>query len=88
MTIILNKEITQTILGKNMDECIELAKDKMDQQVIREMLSNILAAKSVRIKGNVSNDDFGLMMIGSSLEYPELDVKQKAQELLDELEVA
>ncbi len=85
LTAIFNRELTEGILGKDMDKCIEEAKEAMDQEVIRDALSDLLVAQPAEARGNVTSDDYGLMMIARSAEILEVDIEREARALLEEL---
>ncbi len=85
LTAIFNRELTEGILGKDMDKCIEDAKEAMDQEVIRDALSDLLVAQPAEARGNVTSDDYGLMMIARSAEILEVDIEREARALLEEL---
>ncbi len=85
LTAIFNRELTETLLGKSMDEAIAEAKEAMDSEVIRDALSDLLVARPVQAQGNVTSDDYGLMMIARSVTVLEVDVQAEARALLEEL---
>ncbi len=85
LTAILNRELTEQLLGKDMEKCIEEAKEAMDQEVIRDALSDLLVAQPVEVRGNVTGDEYGLMMIAHSSEVLEVDIEGEARALLEEL---
>lgn len=86
LTAIMGKEITEKILEKDVDECRRIAKEAMDQSVIRDHLSNILIATPIRISGDATLDDFGIMLISKEAELMKVDVQEEAKNLLSELE--
>ncbi|MEE9163795.1 MAG: hypothetical protein V3U17_03235, partial [Thermoplasmata archaeon] len=85
LTAIFNRGLTETLLGKTMDEAITEAKEAMDSEVIRDALSDLLVARPVQAQGNVTSDDYGLMMIARSVTVLEVDVQAEARVLLEEL---
>ncbi len=85
LTAIFDRELTEALLGKDMDKCIEEAKEAMDQEVVRDALSDLLVAQPVEVRGNVTGDDYGLMMIARSAEVLDVDIEREARTLLEEL---
>ncbi|MFQ5919675.1 MAG: hypothetical protein ACE5I4_06490 [Thermoplasmata archaeon] len=85
LTAIFNRELTEGLLGKTMDEAIVEAKEAMDSEIIRDALSDLLVARPVQAQGNVTSDDYGLMLIARSVKLLEVDVQAEARALLEEL---
>jgi replication factor A1 len=86
LTAILGKDLTENLLRKSLEECMEGAKEAMSHEVIRDELADLLVAQPVELRGNVTSDDYGLMMISESAEILEIDVQEEAQKMLSELE--
>ena len=65
--VIFNSDITSTLLGKNIVECIAEVKehgpDKLNE--IRDELHDILLMRPIQVKGTITMDDYGAMMICS-----------------------
>jgi replication factor A1 len=85
LTAILDKSITERILGKSLEECKKLAQEKMDYDIIKDELTNLLVAKPIRVRGNVTSDEFGLMTVGATATLIERDVKHEAEKMLEDL---
>ena len=86
LTVILNRELTEKILGKGMDECIALAKEAMDSNRIYDEIAARLITLPLLARGNITSDDFGLTMIASDVKPAEADIHREAQALLEKLE--
>ncbi|MFQ6127751.1 MAG: DNA-binding protein [Thermoplasmata archaeon] len=86
LTAILGKELTESLLEKSLEECMGTAKEAMSHEVIRDELADLLVAQPVELRGNVTSDDYGLMMISNSARVLEIDVQEEARKLLSELE--
>ncbi|UCC92288.1 MAG: hypothetical protein JSW25_06340 [Thermoplasmata archaeon] len=87
LSVIINREMTEELLGKTLEECKALAQEAFDSEVVRDLLVDRLVAKPVKVTGNVVSDDFGLMMIVRSVSDVEVDVKGEAEDLLSGLGV-
>jgi replication factor A1 len=87
LSVIINRELTEGLLGKTLEECKNLAQETFDSEVVRDMLVDRLVAKPVKVTGNVVSDDFGLMMIVREVADVSVDVKGEAEELLSGLGV-
>lgn len=82
---VLSRDLTEALLGKKLEACLSLAKEKMDTGVIRESLIDLLLARPVEISGNAMSDEFGFMLIGKGAKVLDLDPKALAAETLEEL---
>ena len=85
MTVILNRVISERLLGKSLDQCMKEAKKAMDQSIIHDQLFDKLVAQPVTIMGNVTSDEFGLMMIASGTDFLKLNPLEDARKLLEEI---
>ncbi len=86
ITAVFGRELTEQLLEKTVDECIAQAKEAMDQEVVRDELADLLIAQPVEARGNVTSDDYGLMMIVDSARVLKVDVQEEARAMLEELE--
>jgi replication factor A1 len=85
LTVILGKDLSEKLLNKSLDKCLKEAKKAMDQGIIREELFDILVARPVTAMGNVTSDDFGLMLIANYTEFVTVDPLSEAQGMLEEI---
>jgi len=86
LTAVFGKELTEGLLDKTVEECIAQAKEAMSQEVIRDDLADLLVAQPVEARGNVTSDDYGLMMIVDQAKILKVDVREEARAMLEELE--
>jgi len=86
LTAVFNRELTEILLEKTMDACIAEAKEAMSTDVVRDELSDILVAQPIEARGNVTSDDYGLMMIVDQAKLLRVDVQSEARQMLEELE--
>jgi replication factor A1 len=87
ISVILGREPTQELLGKELEWCVEQARERMGTEFVREELIEKLVARPLVVEGNVTSDDFGLTMIGRRARVLDIDVKLEAQKLLEEMGV-
>ncbi len=87
LTVVINTDLTEDILGYDMDKAMEIAKDEMNQDVIRDEIEEKLIAQPLKVRGNVTSDDYGLMLIADEVESKTIDVEKEAREMLDEVRV-
>ena len=64
---------------------MEEAKEAMDHSIIHDQLFDKLVAQPVTIMGNVTSDEYGLMMIASGTDILKLDTLEDARKLLEEI---
>jgi ssDNA-binding replication factor A large subunit len=57
----------------------------MDQEVVRDELADLLIAQPVEVRGNVTSDEYGLMMIVDTARILKVDVQEEARAMLEEL---
>ncbi len=85
---IFNREQTERILGKTLDEVIDIVKENLgNPTVIMDMVEDKLFARPMRVRGNVMNDDkYGLRMLVKDFELLSMeDIAKKAEQLLEEM---
>ncbi len=87
LTVIANRELTEKILGYDLEEAMDTARDKMNQDVIKDELEEKLIAQPIRARGDITSDEYGLMLIAKDIDYKKIDVEEEARELLDEVRV-
>jgi len=85
LTAILNKEVTQDFLGIALEEALEEAKEAMDQEIIKNRMEDRLLAVPIVLRGNVTSDEFGLMMIATEASFLKEDVRDHARDLLAQM---
>lgn len=83
LNVIIGREATERILAKSLDACLKEAKKAMDHGVIRDQLFDLMVARPMEIIGNVTSDDFGLMMISNNADFLTLDVEEEARRMLE-----
>ena len=86
LTAVFNRELTEALLDKTMDAAIAQAKEAMSADVVRDELSDLLVAQPIEARGNVTSDDYGLMMIVDSAKMLRVDVQTEAREMLEQME--
>ena len=86
LTAVMGRGITESLLGRDIEECQEIARDAMDGTVIADELRELLVAKPIRISGDATMDEFGIMLISKDAEFLKMDVVTEARAMLEELE--
>ncbi len=86
LTAVFNRELTEALLDKTMDQAIGMAKEAMSTDIVRDELADLLVAQPIEARGNVTSDEYGLMMIVESAKILKVDVQAEAREMLEGLE--
>jgi len=86
VSVVMGRELTERLLGMTLDEGMAKAKEKMDLEVVKDMMDEQLTLKVATVTGVIMADSFGLSMIAKDAELPTKDIKQEAERLLVELE--
>jgi replication factor A1 len=86
LTAIMGRELTESLLGKDLAECTRQAQEALDQGVIRDELRSLLVAIPIRLSGDATIDDFGVMMITKETKMMDVEVQDKARIMLEQLE--
>ncbi len=85
---LFNREQTEKILGKSLEEVIDMVKDNLgNPSVILDMVEDKLIARPMKVRGNVMNDEkYGLRMLIKDFEMINMDdIAKKAEKMLDEM---
>ncbi|HID74065.1 MAG TPA: hypothetical protein EYP43_03335 [Thermoplasmata archaeon] len=86
LTAIFPRALTERALDRTLDDALAEARERMDFQVIHDDLIGRMLMRRVTVSGNVSNDDFGLMMIVQDWKDAEIAPKEMAREIFSRLE--
>jgi ssDNA-binding replication factor A large subunit len=79
---VADRAITERILGKTLDQCVETTKETMDTEWVRQELKDALFGKPFELAGNVLMDDYGLQLIAKSLGPVDVDVAREVEKYL------
>ncbi len=86
--LIIGRDLTEKILGITLDKAIEIMKENINNpDVITDDVFDLMVAKPVTVKGNVTNDEFGVMMIANSFQFSNMEPLSEAEEFLEVLGV-
>lgn len=86
--LILGRETTEQILGYSLEQALDKVKETYSPEVVQEELQDKLVLAPARVTGNITNDDWGLMMIGRSLSVEAAyDAEAEATKFLESLEM-
>ncbi len=86
LTAVLNKDITEMLVGITLAESLREAKEAMNPEIVEEKIKDRMLGKPIEVRGNVTSDEYGLMMIVSEAHLTIPEVRGEAAALLSELE--
>jgi len=77
---VLNKELSEKLLGKTLDECKKMGEDELINEI-----NNKFFAHRVTLRGNALSDEFGTTVIAKEADFVEVNVREDAEKLSEEL---
>lgn len=83
---IAGREVTEEILGMDIDECKRIASERMDAGVVQEIIDQKTVGTYVSVTGDVFTDDYGTTMLVQTMIPATMDVAREAAELLEAME--
>ena len=86
-TAYLNREITEQVLGRDLDSCLDFVKENFGPEALLEEIEDALLLKPLKLRGFARSDEYGLSFFAKSCEpTSELDVPSAARQFLAALE--
>ena len=79
---IASREVTEQIINMTLDECKQLASERMDAGAVQDIIEQKAIGLNVSVSGDVFTDDYGTTMLVQSLDLVDRDVTNEAAELL------
>ncbi len=86
-TAYLNREITEKLIGRDLDSCLEFVKENFGPEALLEEMEDALLLKPLKLRGFARSDEYGLSFFAKSCEAAtEIDVPNAARQFLAALE--
>ena len=86
-TAYLNREITEKLIGRDLDSCLEFVKENFGPEALIEEIEDALLLKPLKLRGFARSDEYGLSFFAKSCEpATEIDVANAARQFLAALE--
>ncbi len=86
-TAYLNREITEKVLGRDLDSCLEFVKENFGPEALMDEIEDALLLKPLKLRGFARSDEYGLSFFAKSCEpATKLDVPSVARQFLAALE--
>ena len=86
LTVIMGKELTEDLLGYGIEKALEKARDAMSHTIIQRDVEEVMLAQQLSVRGNVSTNEYGMMLIANGVEKLDMDVQAEARIMLEEIE--
>jgi replication factor A1 len=83
---VLGRDLTEKITGRRLEDYMRLVAELANPDAVRAEIMEKVIARPMEISGNVTADDYGLMLIATSARLVEVDVQSEARAMLEELE--
>jgi len=86
-TAYLNREITERLIGRDLDSCLEFVKENFGPEALVEEMEDALLLKPLKLRGFARSDEYGLSFFAKSCEpATEINVPNAARQFLAALE--
>ena len=86
-TAYLNRELTEKILERDLDSCLEFVKENFGPEALLDEIEDALLLKPLKLRGFARSDEYGLSFFARSFEpATEIDVPNVARQFLAALE--
>ena len=86
-TAYLNRELTEKILERDLDSCLEFVKENFGPEALLDEIEDALLLKPLKLRGFARSDEYGLSFFARSCETAtEIDVPNVARQFLAALE--
>jgi len=86
-TVILGRDLTESIYGGDLDDARDAAREAMDREVVAEDIAAELVGDAYRARGSLSVDEYGANLNADAFEPVDEDPETAARDLLAELGV-
>ncbi|MDX1611959.1 MAG: replication factor A, partial [Candidatus Thermoplasmatota archaeon] len=88
VTAFVNRQLTEELLGRDLEACQAAAREAMSREVITDDLEEKLLLRRATLRGSASHDDYGTTLMVDSLELNQIeDPTERAETLLDRVHV-
>ena len=78
-------EITEAIIGLNIEDCVRIARDRIDVGSVKDIIEKKIIGMYVSASGDVTADGLGAVLHMQSLVAQKRDTRMEAIELLEEM---
>jgi replication factor A1 len=83
VTVVLDRDLTETVYGGTMAEAREQAREAMDKEVVADHIRDRIVGREYRVRGNLSVDDYGANLDADEFTESDDDPAARALEVLE-----
>lgn len=84
--VMLNRELSEIVYGKSLDESFSLIDKSMSMNVVFEDMKSVLMGHYLGVRGNTSRNEFGVTFVAKSVWMPESNIDCRIKSLYDRLD--
>jgi replication factor A1 len=85
VTVILNRELTETVYGGTLEDALDHARDAMDRDVVAADIAEKLEGREYRVRGALSVDEYGANLDATAFDESDDDPSARATAFLSEV---
>ncbi|MEF8777787.1 MAG: Single-stranded DNA binding protein [Natronomonas sp.] len=85
VTVILGRELTETVYGGTLEEALDRARDAMDRDVVAADIAEKLEGREYRVRGALSVDEYGANLDATAFDESDDDPSARATAFLSEV---
>jgi len=82
VNLVAGREITEALLGKDIDACLKEAKEAFRHEIVQEQLEERITGRVYEVRGNVLSDEYGLMFLARTMTPFKEDTEKAAEALV------
>ena len=83
---IINRELTEKLLGKTLEECEKLVEESKDENALVDEMNELLFTHRINLQGNALGDNFGTTIIAKEAKLVDVDIDSESKKLSHDLE--
>ncbi|WP_372911818.1 Single-stranded DNA binding protein [Salinigranum sp.] len=83
VTVVLDRDLTESVYGGTMAEAREQAREAMDKEVVADGIRDRVVGREYRVRGNLSVDDYGANLDANEFAESDDDPATRAHEVLE-----
>ena len=88
VTVMLNRSMTEELLGTDLESYKKMAQDAMDVNVVYDDVEKRILDLIIKVTGTIRRDDFGPTIFTDKVEQVEMELTEMAQKMRDQMEGA
>ncbi|WP_299236793.1 Single-stranded DNA binding protein [Natronomonas sp.] len=86
VTVILGRELTESVYGGTLEDALDHARDAMDREVVAASIAESIEGREYRVRGALSVDEYGANLDANRFEGTDDDPAARARAFLSEVD--